>query len=838
MNQKNKKIVLTFILFLLTSFLLTSNITSALLQKTNLNHETPSSTTIQHTTITLTANPYEITNDNQGISHITMDGFGSLLQPGLPKLPTKTMHILLPKNSTVLDITLINQTKETLSEEYTLKTAPFIFNSTITKNNLSKTNQITTNLYPSNNYEFIGTGQYNKAHYAKIRFTPFCYNLNEKTLTYYKEITLNISYQTNQKTLIPQNTIGNDITSQVTENQQFLSTTTNQKPLQNTATYEYIIITTPELEQSVLFLQQWRELTGFSTKMVNTTWIMENYQGIDLQQQIRSFLKDVYSSWNVKYVLLVGSIDTIPMRDCYPNRNNHGYYGKTPTDYYYADLTGNWDRDNDGYFGERIDDNQDFTAEVIVGRIPVDDPETVDSICQKIIEFEKNDGEWKQDALMIGALLFLENQYNDQSYEKTDGATVMEEVWKKIYSPNDFQRTTLYEQEGLTTSDYTSDYALTKDNVLNQITKGYGLVNWNAHGSSTATSRVVWNSDDGDNIPEATEIDSPYFISSYDTVSFSNEKPSIVFSCSCQNAYPEKNNNLGASLLTNGAVSFIGATRNAWGSIGWKDVSDGGASSIDYLFSQQLISEEKPVGKALYHAKFDYVSMYDWGGWETYQNMYDFNLYGDPATSFQTITGLSEPTTPVKPSCDITGPIYSELQFSTKASDPDYHQLYYKWDWDDGTSSTWLGPYNSDQTIQTSHQWRQPGTYNVKVLVRDSTGSSSNYSEEISITITAPNIQIESITGNLGTIKITLKNTGDYKASGIDWSIDLDEGFILNSQSQGTIPSIDIGETIIFKHRFIIGFGIPVLTIQYASKRVDQEKVTTAAIIIGPTIIV
>ena len=339
-------------------------------------------------------------------------------------------------------------------------------------------------------------------------------------------------------------------------------------------------------------------------------WIFDHYTGKDVQETIRNFLIDNYQDWGIQYVLIIGSDYKIPMRDCHPDKTFHGFGGITPTDYYYADLTGNWDADNDGFYGEKGDDDPDFTAEVFVGRIPFDDAETVEHICQKIIEFEQTDEVWKKQALLIGALLTLKNEDNS-GYDKTDGAYLMQELSSSILTPKKFDVVTLYEKEGISPSGFPCDLPLTNTNVIDQFSHGYGFVNWNAHGLYTATYRLFWDHDDGDGIPETNEMSSPAFISTGDLYLINDKTPAIVFSCSCENAHPEYRN-LGASLLEQGAVSFIGATRNAWGTVGWKDISDGGCSTLDYLFSQYLISRDETVGAALYKSKLDYINRYDW----------------------------------------------------------------------------------------------------------------------------------------------------------------------------------------------------------------------------------
>ena len=93
------------------------------------------------------------------------------------------------------------------------------------------------------------------------------------------------------------------------------------------------------------------------------------------------------------------------MRRCYTASGGEDDY--TPTDYYYSDLSGDWDLNEDGKWGEYHYDEQeggvDFYPEVYVGRIPNSNAADVTSICNKIVAFEKNSGAWKSKALMLGA---------------------------------------------------------------------------------------------------------------------------------------------------------------------------------------------------------------------------------------------------------------------------------------------------------------------------------------------------------------------------------------------------------------------------------------------------
>jgi hypothetical protein len=93
------------------------------------------------------------------------------------------------------------------------------------------------------------------------------------------------------------------------------------------------------------------------------------------------------------------------------------------------------------------------------------------------------------------------------------------------------------------------------------------------------------------------------------------------------------------------------------------------------------------------------------------------------------------------------------FNFTVVASDPEGNQIYYKWDWDDGNVTEWLGPFNSSETITKSYAWANDGNYSIRVKARNIGGSESNWSEIHPISI-APQVDFANI--KLGTIYIKL----------------------------------------------------------------------------------
>jgi hypothetical protein len=74
-----------------------------------------------------------------------------------------------------------------------------------------------------------------------------------------------------------------------------------------------------------------------------------------------------------------------------------------------------------------------------------------------------------------------------------------------------------------------------------------------------------------------------------------------------------------------------------------------------------------------------------------------------------------------------------EYRFST--DDPDNDTIEYMVDWGDGTSTSWLGSFESGQEATASHQWSKTGIYPVKVKAKDPYGYESQWSTPLAVHI-------------------------------------------------------------------------------------------------------
>lgn len=93
------------------------------------------------------------------------------------------------------------------------------------------------------------------------------------------------------------------------------------------------------------------------------------------------------------------------------------------------------------------------------------------------------------------------------------------------------------------------------------------------------------------------------------------------------------------------------------------------------------------------------------------------------------------PNPPNKPVGEKDGKVKEEYSYKTKTVDPNQDDVYYMFDWGDGTFTDWLGPYPSGTEISTTHKWYNKGAYSVTVKAKDENGIQSSWSEPLSVII-------------------------------------------------------------------------------------------------------
>jgi len=187
-----------------------------------------------------------------------------------------------------------------------------------------------------------------------------------------------------------------------------------------------------------------------------------------------------------------------------------------------------------------------------------------------------------------------------------------------------------------------------------------------------------------------------------------------------------------------------------------------------------------------------------------------FNAYYVDETISATPSTSTPPETPDKPVGPIEGVAGIEYDFSTNTTDPDGDNIFYKFDWGDGTYSDWLGPYQSGDTVIGFNSWSNSGDFDIRVKAKDDNGSDETvWSPPLTINILGgPELEIDLIKSGFFKVNTVIKNIGDLLAENVSWNITLNGGsLLLNGINSGVITSIPAGEEARINSKLIFGFG-------------------------------
>ena len=266
------------------------------------------------------------------------------------------------------------------------------------------------------------------------------------------------------------------------------------------------------------------------------------------------------------YLLLGGDDAILPIRYlCYYNTTVAPDKREIfLSDLYFADMTGEWDKDGDGTWGEPTDDAPDIMPELSVGRIPVKTAASADRYISKLIAYCTNPGRGDY-GYLTRSLFFSSDEMRDYPAIGQHG------VIAQSYPPN-------FEIDTANMIETPSGGAAAPTNPngvasISKLSEGYGIVNIIAHGRA-----------DGFLVKSANYADWPAsYILTGTSVSghgsvmniVKNNKSSLYYSLSCDVGGYDLDTINGESvdlslverLLTidsGGAVAMVANTRWGW----------------------------------------------------------------------------------------------------------------------------------------------------------------------------------------------------------------------------------------------------------------------------------
>jgi hypothetical protein len=196
--------------------------------------------------------------------------------------------------------------------------------------------------------------------------------------------------------------------------------------------FDHVIITTSSFASAFQPLVDWHNQKGVRDTVVTVSWIYLNYSGADTQK-IRDFVIDANSTWGTTYFLMGGETEYVPLvyRD---------YRMETSSDQYYSDFDDDW------------------SHEVLVGRVSVQSTIEIDLFIDKVLKYEKDPPrtDYPRDILLIG-----------MDYDASTHVEELKEAIDFAYIPSHFNVTKVYD----------SHPTNHRTEVINALNAGQNLVN-------------------------------------------------------------------------------------------------------------------------------------------------------------------------------------------------------------------------------------------------------------------------------------------------------------------------------------------------------------------------
>ena len=632
--------------------------------------------------ITLENDAFEITPQDP-FTEVALEGYDTHNSPGDPMLPHKVFRIALPPDADLTTVAIYFTVLEESEIAGPCLVAPgppnAFWDGTALAYSWGENKQIqdgyNMNVYGKDAFfphactMDLLPSQVRKWKIAQFDFFPVVYNPSRQTLKVIDKAEVTIVYATEASAkaamdLALMDDTMDDVASDLLEN--FAEATpwyehAGTKSLPDSQ-FSYVIMTTNAIvdnSRSLRVFEDFKERQGFSVLTVteDTQYSALNEKGLGegwgggtgsaAADKLRQWLVNNYAALGINYVLLIGDPHPeqggVPMKKCWP-RNGATQYRDSqdaPTDFYYAELTGNWDLDNDGRAGEFDNDcgagGLDSGVEVYVGRIPVynNDYNALDRILQKTIAYGQESGtpDWRNRILLPMEPLDGQNL----SYPLGEG------IHRDVVVPAGWTSYRIYKKDYKCNPEKTP---CTPENVAAEWRKGYGMVTWFTHGAATEASMVFKNN-------QCSTLD--------------DSRPSFVFQCSCNNGMPEITDNLGFSLLLQGAVGTVSSSRVSFSTVGNENWNyTGSGSALAYSYAAKLVGKDY-AAKALYAAKMAALPSFDSDYW---MNCLVFNLYGDPALKIDDTAGnIAPPSTEMIPVPPLAGLPVAEAKPTLKGCD-------------------------------------------------------------------------------------------------------------------------------------------------------------------------
>lgn len=491
-------------------------------------------------------------------------------------------------------------------------------------------------IYPESNVKYIGTSHIDGYTILRFLVCPFSYNTINKNLYFSRNIAISISLDKSGNTnsddsgIFTGENMCNLVDGIIVNADEYRSNSIS--PLEilpaRKNKLDYVIITSSDLYKDFEVLATWKTMKGIRSRVLTIEEIKKAFPETTTQLAIKNYIYYLYKTQGLKYVLLGGDDNIVPVLGCYGKVN--GIVDETiPTDLFYACFGKNfsWDANGNGIYGE-LSDSISIDPSVFVTRLPVRTNEDTKNAVNRIIKYEKDPTyyAWNDNMLSAGNKL----TWIDESIPRSDAENKGDFIYKNYIEPYRYlKREKFYDT--FSTLNGNTEYRLNSQNLQSQLQKGYTFFDMISHGGAYA-----WGLKYG-----------LYGIS--DAESLVNPRYTVITTNACEtnafDSYVDSEGNsyepcLSEAFIRNpnsGIVAYLGSSR-----YGWTNRSKELGASLQYeaMFYKTLFdpsSKEKSFGYAVAVAKQIMANSCNW--YNTYRWIqFSLNPIGDPEMPIYTST--------------------------------------------------------------------------------------------------------------------------------------------------------------------------------------------------------
>ncbi|MCK4527077.1 hypothetical protein KAW18_06870 [candidate division WOR-3 bacterium] len=334
----------------------------------------------------------------EGGDLIRLKDIGVIENEGKPMMPVDYIHLLIPQGQKAESVKVEINSSYTLPGRYKINPSPNPINPSEHPMDLSIYNSEVP--YPGVRAKITRTGSFGGNKIVQIAVYPMDYFPKKGEIVFFTDLTIELFHGDSKREAIKQTYRTsysdykiNKALKSIVDNDYDIPSYSYHPNTKDKDVYSYIIITGRDLTESfeLLIEHLWRK--GIEARTFSVEEILEEYREDPISKisdeagAIRGFLMDMYKE-GVQWVLLGGHEKVVPVRYGCAKDNDHSVQQKQPSDLYYSDLDGNWNVDEDKYYGEPNDDAIDCYPELFVGRLPCDNNDEIEHWTKKLLSYE------------------------------------------------------------------------------------------------------------------------------------------------------------------------------------------------------------------------------------------------------------------------------------------------------------------------------------------------------------------------------------------------------------------------------------------------------------------